>query len=212
MRCFIIGNGPSLAHTPLDRLQDDITIAVNNVHLIYPSTDWRPTIYVRAEQGDTLEPEHWKTSIQTQMDGVAEIWCNDYFLRPRFGIENVRPVKVIKSCAHYLRHFDSPDCPHMLHMPILCTFGSSVNVAIQIAMMKELSPIYLVGCDLGYKDGQHNHFTKDYEHGREQPSRYANLDTLAAHMIAARSGYEIHNATLGGELEVYPRVDLEAIL
>lgn len=211
MRAFVLGNGPSLKQTPIDLLRKEISFGVNNIHLIYPYTTWRPTHYVRAEQAYGLEPEHWLESMQAHLELRCEIYCNDYFFRPRFGLKATEKVHTIKACAHYTRHFNNPDIPHLWHLPILCTFGSSVNVAVQIAAQLGYSPIYLVGCDLGYEDGRPSHFDEGYEHGREQEARYANLDTLAAHMVAARSRDDIYNATIGGALEVFPRVEFESL-
>ena len=45
-RVFIIGNGPSLAHTPLEKLNDEITIAMNKINLIFEDASWRPTYYI----------------------------------------------------------------------------------------------------------------------------------------------------------------------
>lgn len=201
-RVFVVGNGESLKHTDLNKLKNEITIACNNIHLIYPQTQWRPSIYVRAEEATTLGKEDWQESIEVHEELGCEMWVNEYF------VDGDKSKAKITSCAHYRRHYDNPNCPHLLHLPILCTFGSSVNVAIQIAMLKKLSPIYLVGCDL---DTNMKHFSEDYRHGKEQENRYAQLDTLYSHMIAARSGYPIFNATVGGNLEVYERVSFETL-
>lgn len=212
-RAFVAGNGPSLKLTKLDNLIGEISFACNNIHLIYPFTAWRPTHYVRAEEAYGLEIENWMESMNIQMAGDAEIYCNVWFTKwmERNG-EKVRNVNVINSCAHYATNFDSEYCPHLWHLPRLCTFGSSVNVAVQIAVTLGFSPIYLVGCDLGYRDAQHSHFVEHYEHGRERPARLANLNTLVAHIIAKRScKTPIYNATIGGELEVYERVEYESL-
>ena len=211
-RCFVVGNGPSLAITSLERLIGETSFGVNNLHLLYPATTFRPTHYVRSEEASNLEPEHWRESVQVHLGLDCEIWCNDYFFRPRFGLKATEKVHYLKACTHYARHFDNPDCPHLWHLPLLCTFGSSVNVAVQLAVQEGFGPIYLVGCDLGYRDEAVSHFSDIYAHGREQPARYANLDTLAAHMIAARSApVRIFNATLGGTLEAYERVEFNAL-
>ena len=114
----------------------------------------------------------------------------------------------IKTCSHYRRHFNEPEAPHLWHPPVLCTFGSSVNVAVQIAHLQGYSPIYLVGCDL---DNNMDHFSENYRHGKEQENRYAQMDALAAHLVASRSGADIQNATLGGNLEAFPRVEYESL-
>jgi hypothetical protein len=208
VRAFIVGNGASLKSTPLELLRDEITFGVTNVHKIYPLTNWRPTYYVRAEEASGLEPKNWLESMRVHLELGCEIYCNDFFFRPRFGLRATDKVHFIKACAHYGKHFDNMDTPHLWHLPRLCTFGSSVNVAVQLAHELGYSPIYLVGCDL---DKNMNHFTEEYRHGREQENRYAQMDTLAAHMIAARMGLEIYNATVGGELEAYPRVEFESL-
>lgn len=206
-RCFVVGNGPSLKDTPLGKLEGEISYACNNVHLIYPSTSWRPTHYVRAESAYNLEPEHWLESMQVHLALGCEIHCNDFFFRPRFGLRQTEHVNYLRACNHYAKHYDHPASPHLWHLPVLCTFGSSVNVAVQLAVQEGYDEIYLVGCDLG-KDGEYNHFSLAYRHGREQENRYALMDTLAAHLIASRSSpVPIYNATYGGYLDVYPRVN-----
>jgi hypothetical protein len=213
MRAFVVGNGPSLRYTPLEKLNGEISFACNNIHLIYPFTTWRPTHYVRAEEATGLEPVDWMESMKIQMASNATIYCNTWYVKwmERAG-EKVRSSHVINTCAHRLTNFDSEYCPHTWHAPRLCTFGSSVNVAVQIAVWEGFDPIYLIGCDLGYKDGGQSHFDPTYETGKEQPARLANMNTLVAHIIAKRSSpVPIYNATLGGELEVYPRVAFESL-
>lgn len=203
-RAFVIGNGPSLNITNLDKMAGEIAFGCNNLHLLYDETTFRPSHYVRAEGPVLFGPEDFQESVDIHEGLGCEMWMNYHF-----GKEG--KYNLIHSCAHNVKHFDSPECPHMLHLPMLCTFGSSVNVAVQIAMLKKYSPIYLVGCDLGYQDGKPSHFDPNYENGHEQPARYANLDTLSAHMIASRSGWPIYNATKGGFLEAYPRVDYDVL-
>ena len=204
---FVVGNGESLKNTNLNRVKG-ISFGVNNIHLHYANTDWRPTHYVRAEEASGLEPENWMESMRVHLDMGCEIWCNDYFFRPRFGLKQTEKVHFLKTCTHYQKHFNNPDAPHLLHLPVLCTFGSSVNVAVQIAITHGFSPVYLLGCDL---DANMRHFSAEYRHGKEQENRFAQMDALAAHMIAARSGHLIYNATQGGSLEVYERVDFETL-
>ena len=199
MRAFVVGNGSSLKHTNLEKLKREVSFACNNIHLIYPFTAWRPTHYVRAEEAGALREEDWGESVRVHLELGCEMWMNHMF----GGSGNE-----IKTCSHYRRHFNEPDAPHLWHLPVLCTFGSSVNVAVQIAHKKGYSPIYLVGCDL---DNNMDHFSDNYRHGREQENRYAQMDALAAHLVASRSGVDIQNATAGGSLEAFPRVEYESL-
>jgi hypothetical protein len=215
-RAFILGNGPSLKQTNLDLLVGEMSFGVNRIANIYPFTKWRPTHYIRAEEASTLyDPTIYASDMEIHRDLGCEIWANEMFIREADGIRNSGQYRQIRGCAHYAMHFDHPDCPPSLHPPRLCTFGSSVNVAVQIALsILNIDTVYLVGCDMGYRDGQVNHFDPEYTKGvgELRDARYTELDILQAHMIAARSfPGRIFNATVGGNLEVYPRVRLEDI-
>lgn len=213
-RAFIVGNGPSLKRTNLDLLVGETSFGVNRISGIYPFTKWRPTHYVRAEEASTLyDPKIYQSDMEIHRDLGCEIWANEMFIREADGIRKSGQYRQIRGCAHYTMHFDNPDCPPVYHLPRLCTFGSSVNVAIQIALgILNIDTVYLVGCDMGYREGAVNHFDENYTKGvgELRNARYTELDILQAHMIAARSfPSRILNATAGGSLEVYPRVKLE---
>jgi hypothetical protein len=215
-RAFIVGNGPSLNNTNLDLLIGETSFGVNRIAGIYPKTKWRPTHYVRAEEASTqYDPTIYSSDLETHRDLGCEIWANEFFIREADGIRLSGQWRQIRGCAHYNMHFDSPDCPPAYHLPRLCTFGSSVNVAIQIALgIQNFDTVYLVGCDMGYRENEVNHFDPNYTQGvgELRDARYNELDILAAHMIAARSfPNRIFNATVGGYLEVYPRVRLEDV-
>src|SRR3989304_4442367 len=57
MRAFVVGGGPSLKHTNLDRLVGEVSFAMNRIDLAYQpdpangirGTIWRPTYYLLAE-------------------------------------------------------------------------------------------------------------------------------------------------------------------
>lgn len=170
------------------------------------------------------DPSVWAEDVLYHLnDPNCTTWVNPYFRIKLSGINEgkdwaqAKPgmVNWIGACAHYLTHYDSDSCPVTWHLPNFCSYGSSVTVAIQIAVSLGYGPLYLIGCDLGYKDNQPSHFTPDYEKGYEKmlrPARYANTDTLMGHIIAKRcSPVPIYNATLGGNLEVYERVDYEGL-
>lgn len=215
-RAFIVGNGPSLNFTNLDLLAGEISFGVNRIAKMYPHTAWRPTHYVRAEEASTgSNPLVYRSDIELHCELGCEVWANEFFIGELPQVRNSGLYRQVRGCTHYNMHFDNPDCPPLYHMPRLCTFGSSVHVAIQIALgYLNVEKVYLIGTDLGYREGQTNHFDENYTDGvgALRDARYTELDILAAHMIAARSfPGRIFNATKGGYLEVYPRVELERL-
>lgn len=219
-RAFIVGNGPSLSNTPLDRLIGEVSFATNRINLIYDQTDWRPTHYVRAEGLELLRENKtrlWMEEVVYHIEHKdVTTWMNSHYpcCLQREGV-SVVPDTLILPCQHYRVNFYDEKCPVYWHLPMLCSFGSSLHVAIQIAVTLGYGPLYLIGCDLGYVDGEPSHFTPDYEVGYEgllRPAQEANNDMLVAHLNARRSSpVPIYNASIGGNLEVYERVDYNAL-
>lgn len=218
-RAFIIGNGPSLAHTNLDLIKGEVSFATNRIHLIFPMTTWRPTYYVRAESpyatAETLLAD-LKAIFQEGMTsylnpGFREAWHSLMPFEHRNNTVNFLP----NACEHTLMHHDDKDRPKEWHDPI-CAFGSSLHVAMQLAVQMGYTELYLLGCDLDYQQGKPSHFSPVYEKGYEEkmkPAKQANLDLLCAHSVAfGCCPVPIYNATIGGKLELYPRVVLEDIM
>ena len=96
-------------------------------------------------------------------------------------------------------------------MPGLCTFGGSVLVAMQAAVNEGFENLVLLGCDLFP-----GHFNKEYTRGIEQyleNDEKQNGILLRAHEIAHDYlGDRVINATPGGKLNVYRRVDLGELI
>jgi len=210
-RCFVIGNGPSLSKTPLIHLQKEVTFATNRINRIYKLTDWRPTYYVRTEEllgdYDTFHKDVKENLMQVTRGFLPKDWAKWY--------GEFSNIEYISTCSHHKANFNEIFAPHEWHLPQYCSFGSSLNVAIQIAVQKGFDVIYLLGVDLDYKDQKTSHFYDDDEEelARRVKAKYANYNMLLAHMIAARnSPIPIYNASIGGVLEVYPRINLEEIL
>lgn len=226
-RAFVIGNGKSLAQTNLDLLENEVTFGCNKVLPLYKQTKMRLKHYVRSEGMELFnfpDPSIWADDVLYHLEEPnTHTWINPYFREQLSKIgrtkdwakEKPSMINWIGACTHYLTHYDKDNCPVTWHLPNYCSFGSSVTVAIQIAVSLGYSPIYLVGCDLGYVDDKPNHYDPDYEKGYEKmlrPARYANMDTMMGHIIAKRSSKTpIYNATKGGVLEVYERVEYNSL-
>lgn len=195
MRAFVIGNGPSLEDTPLELLGKERTFAVNRIWKIFDQTTWRPTDYVRCELpeydgGDVCE------DLKHMSKTAAKLWIQAGFFRyaARTDVAFGRPVTPFSTCnggvAHDW-HFDLGDN--------ICGYGTVVQVAIQLAVLGGAKEIYLVGCDLG----QPSHFYGDEGINNDDKN-------IRAHEIVKECcPVPIFNATVGGGLEVYKRVNLK---
>lgn len=223
-RVFIIGNGPSLNITDLSRLKDEVTICVNSFFLKMPELSWVPNLYVVE---DHLVAEDRADEIN-KLDGLTKIfpaylgYCLEeddntiYF--------NHRPR------VSYPSGFDfSTDAANITYTGCTVTF-----TCMQLAYYLGFKEIYLIGVDASYdipkdinvnsdygtgvldmRSDDPNHFHSDY-FGKgyrwhdpqvdKMLEAYAEAKTVTEHL-----GTKIFNATIGGKLEVFERVDYQAL-
>ena len=193
------------------------SIACNRINLIYPETQWRPTYYVHPE---SFAPD--MPYIREHVDMGIECWLAEHYAPPprgKFDLQDASNIHWIKDCHHWFENFDSQnELPDEWHLPQLCSFGGSVNIAMQVAVLQGFDEIILVGCDLQYKNGKgKSHMHPDYEHGAEQPAFYAAKNAFFGHIQAMnwirrkKKNVKVYNATDGGLLEVWERVSLDEV-
>ena len=220
MRAFVIGNGPSLNATPLDKLRGECTFGLNRFNLL--GLDWDPTWWVMADvrEGDGW----WDWPDLLRRPSMFLFREQDRELIEPYGSKN---VIFYPRCEHIGGDY-IPDSWHLDSGP--CDYGGGISVAIQAAAELGRNPIYVVGADLyryrGPGEVDVNHFHPDYsfyrlsKHGREinTPAVWeaTNKRLIHCHEIARRSagrmGIKILNATVGGALEAYERVDIHEVL
>ena len=224
-RWFVLGNGPSLNDTPLDKLIGENTIGMNRIHLIYDKVKWRPTIYMKLDYNPYLKDE-WQYNVKLHLDmgikcylwealkdGLPEEHPNHDILPSGVGDHpNAVWVKTCK-CKDY--SWENTKRAKSWHLPEICTAFSTISVSMQIAILEGATEIYLLGCDLGMTSGK-THFVEDYlpeeSHHREY-TEWMNGNFIQSHILARDSSpIPIYNSTVGGDLEVHPRRDINEVL
>ena len=215
-RCFIIGNGPSLRADDLDLLSDEITFAVNRIFHIFPTTKWRPTYYCAGDP-------------QIIIPCIKEI--NDINVKAKFLPINIVWNKKVSFPGALLFYFNyqkiknnRPIFSRNIAQFIKCG-GSVVYNCMQIAAYMGFKEIYLLGIDHHFPqvvdlDGNlvvdknaKGHFSNDYlssEQDVDIPSpQRTEFAYISAQKYADENGFKIFNATRGGKLEVFERVDFD---
>jgi len=212
-RGFIIGNGPSLSPSDLEKLKNEITIASNKIYLIFDKTTWRPTIYTVADH------ILWPKINEEALEYFKTVHIPNYLDAPRS--ENV--VYWRSPFSLFTKRF-SGDMSYGAYGGHTVTFEN-----IQIAYHLGLNPIYLIGCDHSYsgegvvtpgiaiRQSSHvSHFHPNYRKEGEivMPAAISKMESsysMAKKYIESRGG-EIYNATRGGKLEIFNRVDLDKVI
>ena len=202
-RIFLIGNGKSLLNTPLDLLNNEDTMALNAIDLIYDKTDWRPTMYFCMDVNPN--DRHRWDAIRSNLS-CRKLFLYDGF-KHKFSGENIEWIPRCKK--HHPFPVYSRNALQEWHLPTICTAHGSMSPMMQLAVQMGYDEIYLVGIDL---------FTSKKCHFDERYPAYwvweeRNKIENHIHNVAKKSSpVPIYNATIGGNLEVHPRVDIFEIL
>lgn len=216
--CFIIGNGPSLKAEDLEKIyQKKIpTFGFNRIYLMFENTNWRPTYYVSQDEkmlGNCKE-------IVNKLDLPFKFIPLFHKYYHNINIEN----------AYYFKLMTDEDGKTFFSDDISKCIGDSTTVAcsaIQIAVYMGFKKIYLIGVDHSfstYKNDKGEIITdetvRDYfsdEYFKDKAQLYIpNLDASTRAFLVMReycdkNNIEIYNATRGGRLEVFQRVDLDEV-
>ena len=227
-RCFIIGNGPSLRAEDLDKLKNEITFACNRINLIFDQTDWRPTYYCITD----LALFHSR-EIQEEASDFADIkklFCSQT-LTQNTKFENTNYF-VMNRMYREPPEFSS-DASNWLYEG-----GTITYISMQLAAYMGFSEIYLLGVDNNYGtktlpdgrivfDWKGSHFTENYieDSVSEEMENWIDLadrlksgvyDLNTTYRVASwhsrHLGISIYNATRGGALDVFPRVDFDWLM
>lgn len=222
-RCFIIGNGPSLNEIDLTLLKNEYTFGVNAIYTNHEKMGFYPTYYVVE---DFLVAEDRSTEINAYNKSDIKFFGNylRYCLNPD---ETTVLLNVLLDYSEY------ENFPHFSQnlLQKVWVGGTVSYLCMQIAFYMGFSEVYLVGFDHNYnipKDVQKgdnhvltsssndvNHFNADY-FGKGKRWHDPMLHRMDKAYRKARMTYEannriIQNATVGGKLEVFDRVDYKSL-
>ncbi len=227
-RLFIIGNGPSLKIKDLDRLQGEITFATNEIYGVYEKTRWWPTFYfIEDVAGACSNLKNSPQFMQNMLKSCKYVCCNiktPFFESyANFRFDSLFFYKIFEQRFSEL----SKTIPFSDNIAD-CVFGVGTTVysMYQFAAYMGVSEIYLLGMDFNFRhvrsrDGSiqvdksvttHADFIPE---DPERPSVYDAEAIFLAHEAAKKyadaHGIKIYNATRGGKLEVFPRVDFDSL-
>jgi hypothetical protein len=215
-RGFVIGNGPSLRIEDLSRLQGDICLAANKIFLAYPQTSWRPQYYCVAD------PILWQKVCPEVHRHVATVHVPEYLLPAKCKCD-VRAYRSLGNAG------EKGDVGFSDDLTVGAYGGHTVTYDnLQLAAHLGLNPIYLIGCDhyyAGEKDvganitvvtgEDKNHFIAGYRQPGEvvnpAPIFEMNRAFSCAAAFCGSGSLNIYNATRGGHLDAFPRVEFDSL-
>lgn len=227
--CFIIGNGPSLTARDLDMIAQKgiAAFGTNRIYNIFDRTQWRPKYYVSLDFA----------GLETEMSKI----CNggDYckllnYKAAKFGRKEEDNIHYIFTFGTFkVNPYEmeskelSEDCSH--HVSKTATVTAN---AIELAIYMGYKRIYLLGVDNNYARKRLSNgkvindptMKTSYFEGMKdftgapgdgfsvQTVDYMNEAYEVCKQFAKTHNVEIYNATRGGKLETFKRVDFDVII
>lgn len=203
-RCFIVATGPSLTSEDLELLKDEYTFGVNS---ICKYQGWKPTFFgiqdlnvynkLKDVLNDyTVEHAFYGSTLRGLIKNERwNCYClNSYYHEHTFVYQYNFFAKF--SMNPYAQVFD----------------GYSITYSmLQLAVYMGFKEIYLVGCDCNYSaDPTQQHFIESghFDHTFATAGYRMIKAFEAANKKLKKTDIKIYNATRGGMLEVFPRVNL----
>lgn len=218
-RCFIIGTGPSLKICDLEKLSGEITFSVNSIFRLYNRTAWRPTYYHMMDDKGYVWYKNRQYRLNFEDVCEREILLADPVLRvARDDITCME--RVVSIPLSYLNHMVYPTGMQFKYRFDIATgmYGltSCVQNCMNIAHYMGFSEIYLLGVDCNYTlPKTHAGFSGTdmntlSQHNEVNHYMYEGFAFVSEQM--KKAGIQVYNATRGGRLDMYPRVDLDEVL
>lgn len=211
-RCFIVAMGPSLTYSDLDKIQGEYSFSMNSIVKVLNEISWKPTYYGIQDHlvYEKLEAEILKIS------GI-KVFIADVILKKGFKCS---PNALIFPLSFYKHYYAYKKVKYSTRfssdVSALVYDGYSITYSLlQIAIYMGFKDIYLLGCDCNYSSNPtKQHFV---ESGHFDPAYASVGDKMIyafqqAKIYADKHNISIYNATRGGKLEIFQRVDLDKVI
>ncbi len=211
-RCFVIGNGPSLRKTDLSLLRDEVTFGANRLYLLFPELGFTSTFLVAS---NTLVIEQCAEELISLAVPKFVTW------RARKWMKD-DPGTIFLDTDYTLPETFSKDVSGRVYE------GSTVTyVSLQLAYHMGFEQVILIGVDHHFMTkgpsntvvvsggDDPNHFHPDY-FGKGFRWQLPDLEGSERGYKLAKEGFEssgrvVLDATVGGKLAIFPKVDYASL-
>lgn len=216
-RAFIVCNGPSLKAEDLSLLHQrgEITFACNKIDKIFPQTAWRPTYYAVLD-------ETYQHSLLTTMNIVPakiKFFRKESYLTTRKVKGDKVFLNAIGGRELLMNGKFSEDASQRIY-----TIATTTYSLMQLAVHMGSREIYIIGCDNSYgveikpdgtvvDTGRKSYFAGSAEADQKLAAATWEMNCAYeyARQYADSHNIRIYNATRGGYLEAFERVEFDSL-
>lgn len=205
--CVLIGNGPSLDIQDLELVSKYPTFASNKIYKLFDKTDWRPTFYMVSDSG----------FVRKDYKNICKVDCKSKFVGFEYRYKIIK--KYLKTDVNlYLKEtkVDRDKLPLVSKNEEKSLIaGHTITFEMyQLAKFMGFSKILLIGHDCNYSS-EKAHFYNENEDITihcEDPAVKMLVAFKKMLLDSKENNIEIINCTRGGNLNVFPRGNLESEL
>ncbi len=214
-RAFIIGNGPSLKQTDLSKLKNELTFGMNRIYLAFPELGFHTTYF--AAINDLVIEQFNEDILNLPMPKFLAWHSHRYFP----GELLIDRIPTFLYTTYTGPRFASDVRGRVWE-------GATVtNVVLQIAFFMGFDQVILIGVDHNFtskgdankivvsQGDDPNHFAPNY-FAKGYKWQLPDLDTSEIGYTFAREAYrragrEVLDATVGGKLTIFPKVNYNSL-
>lgn len=203
-RCFIIATGPSLTEFDYLSLRDEVTIGVNGLCLWFKEKHQETSFFVVSDE----------EVFDRVKDTLSSLKNTIVFISERVAAKREVPKQFFLFPVDIWNRYMTNDSSKRLSNDIsVCSYDEETVVfhAIQIALFLGFKEIYLLGTDCNYDQKK----VYAVDHGKKV-DKSVGPKMIRSYQVVKKYeniyNFQVFNATRGGMLEVFPRVDLDAII
>jgi hypothetical protein len=214
-RAFVIANGPSLKYTNMGSLKNEFTFGMNRIYLMFPGLGFSTT-YLTVVNDLVIE----------QTAGELAALSVPKFLAWRSRRHFPAALRVSRMPTFLYTSYTGPRFATDVRGRVW--EGATVtNVTLQLAYHMGFQQVILIGVDHNYnttgkpnttvvsQGDDPNHFSTSY-FGKGFRWQLPDLDTSEVGYTMAREAYqkagrEILDATIGGKLTIFPKVNYDSL-
>lgn len=211
-RCFILGNGPSLNKTDLELVRNEVTFGLNRIYLLFPQVGFQTNFLVSVND---------LVLQQTAKEMAALNFPKFVTWRARKWLRKDPNTIFIDSDFTGPENF-SRDATGRIFEGFTVTF-----VALQLAFFMGFEQVILIGVDHNFttkgkaneavisQGDDPNHFAANY-FGKGFKWQLPDLEGSERAYTLAREAYQaagrqVLDATVGGKLTIFPKVDYNSL-
>lgn len=216
-RCFIVATGPSLKVSDLEMLKDDVCLSCNSIIKILDKTSWRPDYYFMYDKDAFLRIKEDIIACEKYLPNFYHPYewpynspiSRPYILKHKSWYTESQQKMLVKFGLDKLGF--SKDIHHHLEQG-----GNVVHIMMQFALYMGFQEIYLLGCDCSYLKTQTHaegiSYNMPSSYDAERSARVVKADYELEKKVMDSAGVKVFNATRGGYLELFPRVNFDDII